>query len=216
MLKVKHVSYTFGKEWALQNISFSANKGEFVFVTGNSGAGKTTLIKLLHGAIPLKMGQITIVGFNLKNLKKRHLPKLRRNIGVVFQDFKVLPDRTVFENVSLPLNVSGYSQKEINKRISAVLRGLDLSSQSRVKCGELSGGEQQRVAIARAVVIKPKLLLADEPTGNLDEDLSNRLLEVLKQFNKYGTTIVLATHDKKVLNCKPDPRILYLQEGQLL
>lgn len=216
MLQAKHVSYTFGKEWALQNISFSVKRGEFVFVTGNSGAGKTTLIRLLHGAIPLNMGSIDIAGFNLKNLKKRYLPKLRRNIGVVFQDFKVLDNRTVFENVALPLEVVGCSKKEIRKRIYAVLKGLDLYSVSREKCGDLSGGEQQRVAIARAVIIKPRLLLADEPTGNLDDALSNRLLEVFKQFNKHGTTIILATHDNKVLESNPDSKILYLQDGKLI
>ncbi len=216
MLEVAHVSYTFGKEWALQNISFAVDKGEFVFVTGNSGAGKTTLIRLLHGAIPLKMGSIDIAGFKLKNLKKRDLPRLRRNIGVVFQDFKVLQNRTVYENVALPLQVAGCGKKEIDKRISAVLRGLDLYSVSRFKCSELSGGEQQRVSIARAVIIKPKLLLADEPTGNLDEFLSNRLLEVFKQFNKHGTTILLATHDNKVLESNPQSRILYLDNGKLM
>ena len=119
-MEAKYVSYTFGKEWALQNISFTVKKGEFVFVTGNSGAGKTTLIRLLHGAIPLNMGSINIAGFNLKNLKKRYLPRLRRNIGVVFQDFKVLENRTVFENVALPLEVIGCSQKEIKKRIYVI------------------------------------------------------------------------------------------------
>ena len=216
MLEAKHVSYTFGKEWALQNLSFSVKKGEFVFVTGNSGAGKTTLIRLLHGAIPLNMGSINIAGFDLKNLKKRYLPKLRRNIGVVFQDFKVLENRTVYENVALPLQVVGCAQKEIKKRIYAVLRGLDLYSVAKEKCGELSGGEQQRVAIARAVIIKPRLLLADEPTGNLDDALSNRLLDVFKQFNKHGTTIILATHDNKVLESNPNSKILYLQDGKLI
>jgi cell division transport system ATP-binding protein len=214
-ISAKHLSFSFGSHWALKNISFSVDKGEFVFVTGPSGAGKTTLLRILHGALALQRGAAEIAGFDLKKLTPRLLPRLRRTVSVVFQDFKVLNNKTVFENVALPLEVKGMTGQQIARRVNAVLRGLNLEQKARLKCNVLSGGEQQRVAIARAVVVSPSILLADEPTGNLDEDLANRLLEIFKQFNLHGTTILLATHNKHILDTKPDSRIIALEDGTM-
>lgn len=215
VLHVKHLSHAFGRNWVLQNISLDVQQGEFVYLTGPSGAGKTTLLRILHGALPLQRGEANVAGIQLNKLKPRHLTRLRRNVSVIFQDFKVLDDRTVFQNVALPLDVWGLSSEQKRRRINAVLRGLNIAEKSQAKCKELSGGEQQRVAIARAVVANPKLLLADEPTGNLDEELSFRLIEILKQFNLHGATIVLATHNRQLLQAKPDARIFALDQGKV-
>jgi cell division transport system ATP-binding protein len=215
-ITAKHLSFSFGPHWALKNLSFSVHKGEFVFVTGPSGAGKTTLLRILHGALPLQRGAAEIAGFDLKKLTTRTLPRLRRTVSVVFQDFKVLDNKSVFENVALPLEVKGMTGPQIARRVNAVLRGLNLEQKARLKCSVLSGGEQQRVAIARAVVVSPSILLADEPTGNLDEDLANRLLEIFKQFHRHGTTILLATHNRHILDTKPDSRIIALEDGKMV
>ena len=215
MLKVRHLSYAFRSQWALKNLNFEVSRGEFVFLTGPSGAGKTTLLKILHGALPLQRGRASVAGFELSSLSKRKLPKLRRSVSVVFQDFKVLQDSTVAENVALALEVKRASRLQIERRVNAVLRGLNLDQKKDLKCKELSGGEQQRVAIARSMVINPRLLLADEPTGNLDDELSIRLMDIFKQFNQFGTTILLATHSKQLLSTMPGARVLSLENGLL-
>ncbi|MFP4212555.1 MAG: cell division ATP-binding protein FtsE [Desulfohalobiaceae bacterium] len=215
MLQVKHLSYAFSRHWVLKDISFDVSQGEFVYLTGPSGAGKTTLLRILHGALPLQRGQAEVADIQLKGIKSRHLPRLRRVVSVVFQDFKVLGARTVCQNIALPLDVQGFSGAQKKRRVNAVLRALDLGSKSEIKCRELSGGEQQRVAIARAVVTNPKVLLADEPTGNLDEDLSLRLLKILQHFNQHGTTVLLATHNKMLLQALSGVRILALDQGRL-
>ncbi|MFO8033031.1 MAG: cell division ATP-binding protein FtsE [Desulfohalobiaceae bacterium] len=212
---MKHLSHAFSRHWVLQDISFEVSQGEFVYLTGPSGAGKTTLLRILHGALPVQRGQADVAGIKLKGIKPRHLPRLRREVSVVFQDFKVLGDRNVYQNIALPLEVRGLTGTQKKRRVSAVQRALNLSDKTEVKCAELSGGEQQRVAIARAVVTNPKLLLADEPTGNLDEDLSFRLLQILKQFNLHGTTVLLATHNRHLLQAMPQARILALDQGRL-
>jgi cell division transport system ATP-binding protein len=172
-------------------------------------------LKILHGALPLQRGQASVAGFELSKLSKRKLPRLRRSVSVVFQDFKVLPDGTVAENVALALEVKRASKLQIERRVNAVLRGLNLDHKRALKCKELSGGEQQRVAIARSMVINPQLLLADEPTGNLDDELSIRLMDIFKQFNQFGTTILLATHSKQLLSTMPGARVLSLENGLL-
>lgn len=213
MLRLTKVSYNFGSNWALKNISFSLQKGDFLFLTGPSGAGKTTLLRLLYGALPLTRGLAQVAGFQLKGLKRKQLPLLRRQIGVVFQDFKILPLRSAFDNVALALEVRGTPPQLIERRVRAVLRALELEDKANVQCEKLSGGEQQRVAIARSVVINPQLILADEPTGNLDPELSTRLMDVFKQFHTFGTTIIMATHSPEIVHSLPEAKVLHLERG---
>ncbi len=215
VINVRSLSHSFALNWALKNVSFQVQKGEFLFVTGPSGAGKTTLLRILHGSLPLQRGAAFIAGFDLRSLKSRRLPKLRRKVSVVFQDFKILGDKNVIENVSIPLEVHKMTKTQINRRVGAILRVLNLDKKKHIKCKHLSGGEQQRVSIARAIVVSPEILLADEPTGNLDETISFRLMEIFKQFNLHGTTILLATHNKSILDTNPQSRILSLKDGYL-
>lgn len=216
MINVRHLSYSFGRHWALKNITFSLDKGDFLFLTGPSGAGKTTLMRVLHGSLPVQRGTSSIAGFDLNSLPARKLFLLRRQVAIVFQDFKILPDRSVLDNVALPLVVRGMAGKQIQKRVRAVLRGLHLDGKSQRLCKELSGGEQQRVAVARAVVVNPKVLLADEPTGNLDKKLSMQLLDVFRQFHVHGTTIVFATHSEELIKNQSNAKIIALKEGSIV
>lgn len=216
MLKLAHVSHNFGSHWALKDCSLELAKGEFLFLSGPSGAGKTTLLRLLYASLPVSRGQINVAGFNLNTLKARDVPLLRRQVSVVFQDFKVLPERTVYENVALPLEVRGVASGVVGKRVRAVLRGLGLEKRMDVPAGAISGGEQQRVAVARSVVVNPKILLADEPTGNLDPDLSVRLMDLFMQFNAYGTTVVLATHSQSLIRRNPRARLVQLEDGKIV
>ncbi|MUM77351.1 cell division ATP-binding protein FtsE [Pseudodesulfovibrio sp. F-1] len=216
MVNVERLSYSFGAHWALKDISFTLAKGEFLFLTGHSGAGKSTLLKLLYGALPVTRGRASVAGISLNSLKKRHIPGLRRKVGVVFQDFKILPQRTVFDNVAMALEVRGMPRAHLERRVRAVIRALGLDTKSYSPCERLSGGEQQRVAIARSMVANPELILADEPTGNLDFDLTMHLMDIFKQFNTYGTSIIMATHSREVLDCVPEARILHLQDGRAM
>jgi cell division transport system ATP-binding protein len=216
MVNVERLSYNFGAYWALKDISFTLGKGEFLFLTGHSGAGKTTLLRLLYGALPVERGRASVAGFQLNNLKKRDIPKLRRKVGVVFQDFKILPGRTVFDNVAMALEVRGMPRTHLERRVRAIVRALGLETKSYSLCERLSGGEQQRVAIARSMVANPELILADEPTGNLDVDLTMHLMEIFKQFHTYGTSVIMATHSPEVLECVPSARILHLQDGRIV
>ncbi len=215
MVRVQRLSHNFGSHWALKDVSFSLEKGDFLFLFGPSGAGKTTLLRILHASLPLLRGAARVAGFDLKHLRKRDVPLLRREVSVVFQDFKILPKRSVFANVALALEVRGARRIHIERRVRAVLRGLELEDKSGRLCSELSGGEQQRVAIARSVVVNPKLLLADEPTGNLDQDLSLRLMEVFKQFHTFGTTVILATHNRELPARFSQAKVLELRGGQI-
>ncbi|WP_462323713.1 cell division ATP-binding protein FtsE [Desulfoplanes sp.] len=213
MIHVQSLSYSFGSHWVLKDVSFSLSQGDFLFLVGPSGAGKTTLMRVLHGALPVQRGRVNVAGIDLGSLRAGRLHRLRRQIGVVFQDFKVLPLRTVYDNIALPLRVQGQKPQVVQHRVRAVLRSLELDTKARCRCEELSGGEQQRVAIARSVVVKPKIILADEPTGNLDPDLGRRLMNVFHQFNKHGTTIVFATHNRDILANTPHANILFLRDG---
>ncbi len=215
MLQVKHVSHNFGSHWALKNVSFSLGKGEFLFLSGPSGAGKTTLLRLLYGSLPLQRGKASIAGFDLNSLRRRQRPLLRRQVSVVFQDFKILLHRTAAQNVALALEVRSMPRQHIARRVRAVLRSLQLDDKAQTLCRELSGGEQQRVAIARSIVVNPQVLLADEPTGNLDGELSMRLMEVFKQFHTYGATIIVATHNRDLLRCMPHAKVLRLVDGEV-
>lgn len=216
MIDVRRISYNFGAHWALKDVSFTLDKGDFLFVFGASGAGKTSLLRLLYADLPLKRGTANVAGFDLKNLSTRQIPHLRRQVSVVFQDFKIMPHRTVAENVVLPLEVRGVPKAKAQRRVRAVVRSLELENKVDVACRFLSGGEQQRVAIARAVVSNPQLLLADEPTGNLDRDLSFRLMDVFRQFHTFGTTIVLATHNRELVESFPGAKAIMLRNSKVV
>lgn len=215
MIQVRHVSHNFGPYWALKDCSFSVEQGDFVFLTGPSGAGKSTLLRLLYASLPIQRGEVCVAGMDLKKLPSSRTPLLRRQVGVVFQDFKILPQRTVRANISLPLQVRGLASQHLERRVRAVSRALGLDRLLEQKCGSLSGGEQQRVAIARAFVVNPKVLLADEPTGNLDKELSFRLMELFKQFQTYGATVIFATHSTELLRRHPDAHMMRLEQGML-
>ena len=185
---------------ALYDFNLSIKKGEFVFIIGASGSGKSTLIKMLYRAEKPEKGSIIIGGINVAKLKDRKVYILRRKLGVVFQDFKLLPKLTVFENVAFAMEVFGCDKNEIQKRVMQVLDLVGLKHKVRQYPNQLSGGEQQRVVIARAIVNKPKLLICDEPTGNLDPDTSMEIMKVLDNINRMGTTVIMATHDRDIVN----------------
>lgn len=200
---------------ALKNISFHIDDEEMVFLTGHSGAGKSTLLKLLTLIERPSRGQLIVNNKNLVRLPKWRVPYLRREIGVVFQNHRLLNDRTVFNNVALPLVVTGVHQREIGRRVRAALDKVGLLSKENLMPIVLSGGEQQRVGIARAVVNKPSLLLADEPTGNLDEALSDEIIDLFHEFNQHGVTVLVATHDLRHIQ-RLRKRVLQLQNGELI
>lgn len=204
-----------GGQVALKDISFKIAKGEFVFVVGPSGAGKSTLIKLLfREELPTK-GQIFFAGKNITRMKRREIPYLRRRIGIVFQDFRLLPDKTVYENIAFAMQVVEASNRDIKKRVPYVLERVGLSHKAKAKPSELSGGEQQRVALARAIVNNPDVLVADEPTGNLDPDTSRDIMNLLDDINKMGTTLVVASHARELVDSMKK-RVIRLEEGSLV
>lgn len=216
MIRFENVSkrYDSGYE-ALARVDFEVTAGEMVFLTGHSGAGKSTLMKLIMLMEHPSNGQVHVDGYNLSRMSSSQLPYFRRNIGVVFQNHQLLLDRTVYDNVALPLQVAGYPQQEIGKRVRAALDKVDLLDKEHCNPVVLSGGEQQRVGIARAVVNKPTLLLADEPTGNLDPELANEIMTLFRQFNEVGTTVMIATHDVELLK-RMNKRVLGLVQGKLV
>lgn len=199
---------------ALSSINLIIPKGDFVFLTGPSGAGKSTLLKLVYGAVDPVRGHVVVDGQNLTRMPRRQISYLRRNIGVVFQDFKLLNSRSVFDNVAMTLEVLGWENKDIGKKVFHVLKRLGIEHKKDVTPLRLSGGEQQRVALARALVNDPKILLADEPTGNLDEANKDQILDIFKEANIRGTTVLIASHDKRVLNSLQG-RVVYLEKGLL-
>ncbi|MDY0384507.1 MAG: cell division ATP-binding protein FtsE [Geobacter sp.] len=215
MIQFHSVSLAYQKDaTALQNISCKIAKGEFVFLTGPSGAGKTTLLRLIYGALTPTRGQVLIDGQNISRFSRSQLPFLRRTIGVVFQDFKLLPNRTVFENVAITLEVLGWDRNDISKRVMHILRQMGMESKIHLTPQRLSGGEQQRVALARALVNSPKILLADEPTGNLDDANKQQIMNIFKDANVMGTTVVVATHDRRLIE-QAHYRTIRLQGGEL-
>jgi cell division transport system ATP-binding protein len=199
---------------ALSGLSFELQQGEMAFLTGHSGAGKSTLLKLIALIERSTHGQVFVNGQNLSRLKKGKIPFYRRQIGLVFQDHNLLHDRTVFDNVALPLVIAGESHREIGRRVRASLDKVGLLSKERQLPIALSGGEQQRVGIARAVVSRPPILLADEPTGNLDPDLSRDIMQLFEQFNQVGVTVFIATHDLELVKAMPHRQIV-LEGGRL-
>lgn len=190
-----------GGQVALKDINLRISKGEFVFIVGPSGAGKSTLVKLLFREELPTRGQIFFSGRNINRLRHREVPYLRRRIGIVFQDFRLLPEKTVYENISFAMEVIEASSREIRKRVPQVLDRVGLSHKVKAKPSELSGGEQQRVALARALVNNPDILIADEPTGNLDPDTSWDIMTQLDDINKRGTTVVVASHARELIDC---------------
>ena len=199
---------------AIQDLNLAIEKGDFVFIIGSTGCGKSTLIKMLYREEKPDKGSILIGGINVAKLKNRKVYILRRKIGVVFQDFKLLPKLTVFENVAFALELFGYDKTAIQKRVLEVLDLVGLKNKIRQYPNQLSGGEQQRVVIARAIANNPKLLICDEPTGNLDPDTSMEIMHVLENINNLGTTIIMATHDREIVD-KMKKRVILIEQGRL-
>lgn len=216
MLRFEHVCKRYPDAGdALVDVSFRLSRGEMAFLTGRSGAGKSTLLKLIAMMEQCSRGNILLDDNNITRISERKIPYLRRNLGLIFQDYKLLNDRTVFDNVALPLIVSGYSHQDISRRVRASLDKVSLLGKERKYPLALSGGEQQRVGIARAIVNKPKLILADEPTGNLDPDLSAEVMTMFEQFMQVGVTVLIATHDLELVN-RLGHRVLTLDKGRLV
>lgn len=216
MIKFEHVGlrYGIGPE-VLSDINFTLEPGSFHFLTGPSGAGKTSLLSLMYlGRHPTR-GLITMFGQNINGLPRSQLAPIRQRIGVVFQDFRLLDHMSAFDNVALPLRIQGKSEKEINNNVHELLEWVGLGDHMHVLPNTMSGGQQQRVAIARAVITRPRLLLADEPTGNLDDDIGFRLMNLFEQLNRMGTTILIATHDQAMIE-RFDHIKLVLDSGQLV
>jgi cell division transport system ATP-binding protein len=215
MIRFDEVSkrYDGGLE-ALSRVSFELANGEMSFLTGHSGAGKSTLMKLIILMERASQGQVIVNGTNLNRVSRGQVPSVRQNVGVVFQNHQLLSDRTVFDNVALPLTIAGFSPKEVGRRVRAALSKVGLSDKEKKYPVALSGGEQQRVGIARAVVNKPPLLLADEPTGNLDPELSQEIMDLFSQFNQVGVSVLIATHDLDLVQ-RTAKRELILRQGKL-
>lgn len=216
MIKLDQVSKTYKNgHQALKDLSFELKSGEMAFVLGHSGAGKSTLFKLITLIERVSAGQITVDNQVLNKLRNSQIPALRREIGVIFQDHKLLYDRTVFDNVALPLVVIGMPHEEIRKRVRAALGKVGLSGKEKSLPITLSGGEQQRVGIARAVINRPSILLADEPTGNLDEALSDDIIDIFADFNQVGVTVLIATHDLRQVQ-RLGKRTILLENGEIV
>jgi len=216
MIEFKRVNKIYENDTAaLKNINLNIEKGEFLFLVGPSGSGKSTFIKLLIKEIIETSGNIFIAGRNICNLKNSRIPQLRRNIGCVFQDFKLLPNKTTFENVAFALEVIGRPGYEIKVQVPQVLKLVGLHDKERSYPHQLSGGEQQRISIARAFVNRPPILLADEPTGNLDPATSDGIMKILSRINLIGTTVVMATHDRSIVNSMRR-RVVELEEGEII
>ena len=216
MIKFDDVSKKYqGSVDALSRVSFELATGEMAFLTGHSGAGKSTLMKLIILLERASQGQVFVNGVNLKRVSRRHIPMVRRGVGVVFQNHQLLFDRSVYDNVALPLTIAGYAPREVGRRVRAALSKVSLSDKEKQMPSALSGGEQQRVGIARAVVNKPPVLLADEPTGNLDSELSGEILELFRQFNQVGVCVLIATHDLNLVR-QVGCRQLVLNQGKLI
>jgi len=216
MIEFRHVCKAYSdQQFALEDVSFSCPAGAICFLTGHSGAGKSTLLKLIAALVLPTSGEIRVGPFDIHSIKPRFIPQLRQQMGIVFQDNQLLHDRNVFDNVALPLVIGGYKYNDIKKRVSAALDRVGLAHKSLEAPMSLSGGEQQRVGIARAVVARPKLLLADEPTGNLDAEISADIMNLLMQFNSSGVTVLVATHDSGLLDNFDFPK-LTLKQGRLI
>ncbi|MBO5292343.1 MAG: cell division ATP-binding protein FtsE [Lachnospiraceae bacterium] len=216
MITLKNVSksYSTGAP-ALNGVSLNVKRGEFVFIVGDSGSGKSTLIKLLLRELTPTDGEITVNGYDVVRLKRRKIPKFRRNIGVVFQDFRLLKDRNVYENVAFAQRIIQVPTREIRRNVPAILSVVGLAGKYKAKPKQLSGGEQQRVALARALVNNPPILLCDEPTGNLDPKNSWEIMKLLDEINKSGTTILVVTHNREIVNAM-QKRVITVKKGIII
>jgi len=216
VIETHHLSKLYSRGlYALRDLTLSVEKGEFVFLTGPSGAGKSTLLRLLLMQETPSEGEAFVNGHNLSRLRRREIPEYRRSIGFVFQDFKLIPTRTVFQNISFVLEVLGVPAAHQRRRVFQVLKGVGLQHRINAYPQDLSGGEQQRIAIARALVNDPALVLADEPTGNLDPDLSLEIMNLLREVNAGGTTVVVATHDRELIRLV-GRRTITLDQGRVV
>ena len=214
IIRMFHVQHRYGSHRALVDLNLDIKKNEFVFITGPSGAGKTTLLKLLYFGEPVSEGQILVDGINLARIPRKRIPLLRRKLGVVFQDYKLIHGKTVFSNVALALEAAGHKRSYIEKKVRSVLRLVGMEDRANAMPPGLSGGEQQRIAVARAIAGDPKIILADEPTGSLDDDSAVIIMDLLRGAHIRGATILVATHDKELIRTIGG-RVLYLNQGKL-
>lgn len=215
VVKVTDASIFQDHHTVLNNINFEIEKGEFVFLVGRTGSGKSSLLKTLYADLPLRVGDVRIAGHNIRGIKSAEVPMLRRKLGIIFQDFQLFPDRTVAENLLFVMKATGWSDSaKMKARLSEVLMQVGLGSVEKKMPHQLSGGEQQRIVIARALINEPQILLADEPTGNLDPDVSNGIMRIFQMINKSGTAILMATHSYGLIKRFPT-RILKCEEGKI-
>jgi len=209
------MKYGKGKQLALDNINFSIDRGEFVFFVGSSGAGKSTLLKLIIRELKPTEGMLKVFNRDVSRLPRHRLPYLRRNIGMVFQDFRLMEERTVYDNVAFAMIVTGSSRREIKRRVPHVLNLVGLQDKAKAKITDLSGGEQQRVGLARAIANRPAMIIADEPTGNLDPGTALDIMNLLRSINLRGTTVLVATHNRDIVD-RFKKRVIYLENGRLV
>jgi cell division transport system ATP-binding protein len=214
IIRMFHVHKRYGAKHALQDISLDIHQNEFLFISGPSGAGKSTLLKLLYLGEPVSEGQILVDGMNLSRIPLRRRPYLRRKFGIIFQDYKLIPSKSVYENVALVLEAQGRPKRLIQKKVRSVLRTVGMEDRLEAQPPSLSGGEQQRVAVARAVAGDPKIILADEPTGSLDAEAATTIFKLLKAFHLRGATVVVATHDTQIISTS-EARAVLLSQGRL-
>jgi len=214
IIRMFHVNKQYGAKKALDDITLDVHKNEFVLVTGASGAGKSTLLKMLYLGEPVSGGQVLVDGLNLSRISRKRVPFLRRKFGIIFQDYKLIHTKTVFDNVALVLEAAGKKHRLVEKKVNAVLRMVGMEGRQKMLPPSLSGGEQQRVAVARAVVGDPDIILADEPTGSLDPESAEIIFGLLKKFHERGGTLVIATHDRLLVE-KAGGRIVRLTDGSL-
>ena len=215
MVEFKNISFSYSKDSGIYDIDLKVDDNEFCFLVGPTGSGKSSLLKMIYFDILPTEGEIDVLGYNSKKTRKNSIHKLRKKIGVIFQDYKLLKQRTVYENIALPLHINGVGRKKIKDNVEEALELTDLLDYQDKYPNQLSGGEQQRVCIARAIVKNPELILADEPTGNLDPAAAHKILKILEQINKEGTTIIMATHNYKLISDR-DYRIIELKKGSLV
>ena len=214
IIRLFHVHKRYGAKQALADVTLDIAKNEYLFISGPSGAGKSTLLKLLYLAEPVSEGQILVDGMNLSRIHRRRIPILRRKFGIIFQDYKLIATRTVYENVALVLEAQGRKRSYIEKKVKSVLRVVDMEDRQSAYPPSLSGGEQQRIAVARAIAGDPKIILADEPTGSLDDDSAAVILGLLDVFHRRGATVVVATHDKSLISGATG-RVLQIRQGRM-
>jgi len=214
IIRMYRVHKRFGSKAALTDISLEIDENEFVLISGASGAGKTTLLKLIYRGESASEGQVLVDGMNLLRIPRNRIPELRRKLGIIFQDYKLIPDKTAFENVALVLEAAGHPRRFIEKKVKSVLRSVGMEEKADAFPPSLSGGEQQRVAVARAMVGDPKIILADEPTGSLDPDSAAVIFSLLEQYHRKGATLLVATHDRDLIR-NAGGRVIHLEQGRL-